>query len=373
MKHRCFNKWYLLLAILLCGAGFVLFFKEDPISLAKERLKTKEFSVKPAPRSNSIDRSIRDVKSLLKMEEIRVTRSDYYTVTESLEGVEELNTLSPFIESFNCGLTKVRDSDALVIGKMHQLRRLQIYGPDLTNQGVSALSELKDLEWLELYAPQATEEGLSWLHRCTQLHRLFLTDARLGTRTVQQIANHRKLSRIDMQGTWVKSTDLQYLTQLPELHMLELSGTFLDDKAAPYFRQMKSLGTLHLNETEVGDQVCQALATLPKLNSLILDDTLITDQGVQLLLEGCPELKSLSIRRCDITGKAFAAVKFWPVNLERLTVTGNKLTGAEILKILNDHESLESIGYNSKNFDPDIVKQIDSITEARLHRSLYGR
>ncbi len=351
----------------------MLFFKEDPISLAKERLKTKGFSVKPAPRSNSIDRSIRDVKSLLKMEEFRVTRSDYYTVTESLEGVEELNTLSPFIESLNCGLTKVRDSDALVIGKMHQLRHLQIYGPDLTNQGVSALSQLKDLEWLDLYAPQATEEGLSWLHRCTQLHRLFLTDARLGTRTLQQIANHRELTRIDMQGTWVKSTDLQYLTQLPQLYMLELNGTFLDDKAAPYFRQMKSLGTLHLNETEVGDQVCQALATLPKLNSLILDDTLITDQGVQILLEGCPELKDLSIRRCDITGKAFDALKFWPVKLESLNVTGNQLTGAEILKMLNDHESLQSIGYNPRNFDHAIVQQIDSIRQTRLNRNLYGR
>lgn len=307
------------------------------------------------------------------MEEIEVYRIKWYTKQESLKVTEELKTLAPYIECLRCGLTKVRDSDALVIGKMHGLRHLQIYGPDLTNRGVSALSDLKDLERLELYAPRATEEGLSWLHRCTQLHRFFMSDAKLGTHTLQQIANHRELIRIDMQGTEVQSTDLQYLTQLPRLFMLELNGTFLDDKAAPYFRQMKSLGTLYLNETEVGDQVCQALATLPKLDSLNLDDTLITDLGVQTLLEGCPQLKYVSIRRCDISGKAFAALKCWPVNLEHLIVTGNRLTGADILKILNDHESLKSIGYNPRNFDPEIVKQIKSITQKRLHQNLYGR
>lgn len=373
LNRRRLIKWYLLLAILLCGSASALFFKEDPISLAKERLKTKGFSIKPAYRSNPIDRSIRDVKRFLKMEEIRVSRADHYTVTESLEGIQGLNTLAPYIEHLSCGATKIRDSDALIIGKMYQLRHLELYGPDLTDMGVSNLSDLKDLEWFVLYAPQVTDAGLSWLHQCHQLKWLTLTDAKITGSTLKQISNSTELITLKIRNTLVKSSDLQYLTELPKFRMLILSGTQIDDAAAPYLKSMTSLTSVGLNETKVGDEVCQQLIAIPKLEYLELDDTSITDQGVQTLLEGCPQLKSLSIRRCDISANAFTAVKSWPIKLERLNVAGNKLSGAEILKILNDHESLESIGFNARNFDPEIVKQLDSLRATRLHQRLYSR
>ena len=105
----------------------------------------------------------------------------------------------------------------------------------------------------------------------------------------------------------------------------------------------------------------------------MLDDTSITNQGVQTLLEGCPELKRLSIRNCHISGKAFFAVKFWPVKLESLDVTGTNLTGEEMLMLLKDHETLESIYMTPKDCDPEIAKQIHSIREARRHRRQDGQ
>lgn len=373
LKRQRFNKWHVLLALLLCGGASVLFFKEDSISLAKEQLKASGYSVRPAIRRNPIDDSLLSLKSFFKMEEIQISRSEWHKEQEVLEVTAELNTLAPYIEHLSCGATKIRDSDALIIGQMHQLRHLELYGPDLTDTGVSALSDLKDLEWFVLYAPKVTDESLNWLHQCHQLRWLILNDTRITGATLKQISNSTGLITLNIGNTLVKSADLQYLTELPKFRMLILSGTQIDDAAAPYLKSMISLTSVELNETKVGDEVCQQLTALPKLEYLELDDTLITDQGVQILLAGCPQLKELSIRRCHISGKAFTALKSWPVKLERLTVSDTKITGEEILRLLNDHESLESIGYNSKNINPQMVKQINSIIEARLHRRVYGQ
>ncbi|MCA9004624.1 MAG: hypothetical protein KDA70_05065 [Planctomycetaceae bacterium] len=365
MKIFQHHKWYLFFLISLGGLLIWLYFQEDTISLAKESLKTKGFYVRSASRSNPIDRTVLAAKRFLKRDELRIARIKWYTETESLAGIEELQTLAPFIVHLNCGLSKIHDSDAYVIGKMHDLRSLILYGPDLSDRGVLSLSRLERLESLELYAPKSTDAGLNWLHRCPHLHRLILGDAKLGTPTVQQLSQHYELRRLNLQGTLITSSDLQFLTDLPQLWMLELTRDFIDDSAAPHLRKMNSLGNLQLNETEVGDEVCSALSKLPDLSTLNLNDTQITDRGVCILLEGCLNLKSLSVARCDLTDKAFVDAKTLPVNLKTITITGNRITGQEIMNIYRRHPVIESINFNQSNYDPDIVDQIEQIRKTR--------
>lgn len=369
MKRRYQFKWFLLLVFALVAVVCTMHFREDRLTLAKKGLKDKGYSVRQAYRSNPVDQSIIDAKAFLKREELSISQTERYQEKETLEVTSELNTLAPYVEKLNCGLTKTRDQDAAVIGKMHRLRTLCIYGPELTDQGVAAFSKLKNLEWLELYAPQATDEGLNWLQQNDQLSWLFLIDSQVGTQTLQRISSHRKLIRLCLQGTRVESADLQYLTRLPQLYMLELNGTFIDDQAAPFLSQMTSVNTLYLSETEVGDQVCQALTNLPELDNLLLDDTLVTDQGVQALLSGCPELKRLSLRRCDVSAQVFLQAKIWPANLEQLSVTGTRITDREALEIILKHPSLQSVGYNYRQADPEIIKLIDKQLKKRRDKS----
>ena len=365
-------KLFMLLVLLLAGVACALHFREDRLALAKKRLRDKGYSVRQAYRNNPVDQSIIDAKAFLKQEELSISQTERYQEKETLEVISELNTLAPYVEKLNCGLTKIRDQDAAVIGKMHRLRTLCLYGPDLTDQGVAAFSNLKNLEWLELYAPQATDEGLNWLQYNDQLSWLFLIDSQVGTQTLQQISSHRKLIRLCLQGTRVESADLQYLTRLPRLFMLELNGTFIDDQAAPFLRRMRSLNTLYLSETEVGDQVCESLTFLPELKELKLDDTLVTNQGVQALLEGCRQLKDLSLRRCDVSAQAFLQAKAWPVGLEYLSATGTEITGPEILTLIEKHPSLRVVGYNHRNTDPDLVRKIDKLLHKRSQLSSRG-
>ena len=373
MKRRYQFKWFLLLVFALVAVVCTMHFREDRLTLAKKRLRAKGYSVRQAYRSNPVDQSIIDAKAFLKREELSISQTERYQEKETLEVTSELNTLAPYVEKLNCGLTKTRDQDAAVIGKMHRLRTLCIYGPELTDQGVAAFSKLKNLEWLELYAPQATDEGLNWLQQNDQLSWLFLIDSQVGTQTLQRISSHRKLIRLCLQGTRVESADLQYLTQLPKLHMLELNGTFIDDQAAPFLRRMRSLNTLYLSETEVGDQVCESLTFLPELKELKLDDTLVTNQGIQALLEGCPQLKNLSLRRCDVSVQAFLQAKAWPVGLEYLSATGTEITGTEMLALIQRHPSLRIVGYNHRNTDPAIISQIDKLLHKRSQYSSNGR
>ena len=365
MKYHSQLKWFLLLLVLLGGAVFFRYFTDDPLTAAKTQLSAKGYKVKAIHYSNPIDDSLGILKKILNRESLRVTCIEWYTPRESLEITEELDRLAPYIETLQCGLTKVSDQDALILGKMHQLKNLQIYGPDLSTRGVSQLSQLKHLTWLELYAPQATDESLRWLEDNDQLGWLYLSDSQAGTATMQRIAHHRELVRLDLQGTRIESSDLHYLTDFPRLHMLELNRTFIDDRAAAYLGQMQSLGTLYLSETEVGDEVCRALAELPELRSLKLDDTLVTDQGVQTLLEGRAPLKDLSLRRCDVSAKAFMEARSWPAELETLSVRGTAINGREILAMIESHPSLIIVGYNQRDTDLDIIEQIDAMLEKR--------
>ncbi|QDU52024.1 leucine-rich repeat domain-containing protein [Gimesia panareensis] len=373
MKRLGQLKWFLLLAVLSGGVALWFYFSIDPLARAKKNLRAKGYYVNQVYRSNPLDQSLINIKSFLKREELSVSYTKPHQKRETLEVAAELNTLAPYIEKLNCGMTKIGDQDALLIGKMHQLRQLQLYGPQLTNRGVAGLSNLKNLEWLELYAPQATDEGLNWLQQCHQLSWLFLTDARIGTPTLRQIASHRKLTRLNLQGTRVKSSDLQYLTGLPRLHMLELNRTLINERAAPHLIQMKSLAVLYLSETAAGDQVCQALTYLPQLTELKLDDTLITNQGVQAILEECFELENLSLKRCDVSAHAFIQAQIWPARLKYLSISGTGITGPELLDLIKKHPSLEMVVYDFRKADPEIVNQIESILVKRSQYNSQGK
>lgn len=226
-KQQRFKSWLLLFVLILCGGALFLSLRDNSVSQAKEQLTAKGFSIKPAYRQqdNFIESSLHDFKGILKIEEIEIYRTVWYKEEKTLEVTSELDILAPYIEHLSCGLTRIQDSDATVIGKMRQLKHLEMYGPQLTNRGARELSGLQDLEWFVLSAPQVTDAGLAWLQQCGGLKWLILSETSVSGGTLKQISHAHDLLTLDLGKTNVRSVDLQHLTNLHALRRLVLANT----------------------------------------------------------------------------------------------------------------------------------------------------
>ena len=224
---------------------------------------------------------------------------------------------------------------------MTSLKKFDCYCHNLTDDGLTALSQSRSLEYLEIPMSQCTDAGIAQLTALKSLRGLTIGSSALTDDSLRTIGTWAPLQRLSLSRTNITDAGLAHLSGLRELDHLylsdnpQLTGAGLvhlqslplkyvsvtgpgvtDEGLEPLaaFRELTlaEIGhgrtALAAGETyRVTDIALTHLARLPKLQCAFIDGAAITDRGVLVLKQ--PSLEHVRCQRCPrLTRKG---VKAW--------------------------------------------------------------
>ncbi|MCX5643281.1 MAG: hypothetical protein NTZ17_01145 [Phycisphaerae bacterium] len=208
----------------------------------------------------------------------------------ALTSLEELN--------FTGNVVGVRLSDDNLAGleSLSRLKRLHLWGDDVTDRSTAAVSKLKELESLNLWA-DVSKRGLNQLNGLTQLRTLSVMPGPYGTRGMDEVplrlSGLTDLKTLSLQGLSLRDEDLASLAGMRHLQWLILDGTFTEG-ALWHLKDLPELKRLVVKEVSCpnGEGLAQ-LGELKKLGDLTISGR-ITDAALARL-PALPSLWSLRI------------------------------------------------------------------------------
>lgn len=220
-----------------------------------------------------------------------LTRLKDLCLDNTRAGVESIRNLSS-LTSLYMNFCKHMDDETLkvVAQTMPNLKRLQLYGTDVTDDGVGHLQQLSSLKFLLLSGVHLTDVCVMYLYPLTQLQDLCIINApQITCDYMDESLECLKLKTINLEFTSCTDESLQALTKFTELEDIRIGGTQITDEG------IKKI---------FGDNA----ASFKKLQVLFLNSTKLTDVSVDVLLKNLPSLTTLDITHTNISAEGSAKV-----------------------------------------------------------------
>jgi len=233
------------------------------------------------------------------------------------------------------------------VGRMTNLREVNLSGAMVTGAGLANLRSLQRLEQLSLpssiaaddlihlqafnlksfsFPQRSGDKELGYFAHMTNLQTVW-TPTEMTDEGVKILAKLPELETLFMVGsTQVTGAGLAPLAALPKLQRIHLPQQ-IDDAGVRALSSFKSIRDLGLFDTRISDQALAHLAAMPGLQSVDLPEG-ITDAGIVHLQE-IPGLKRVGFRRSAITAQGIAKLKSCR-GLESINLIEVKLTDADI-------------------------------------------
>jgi internalin A len=133
------------------------------------------------------------------------------------------------------------------------------------------------------------DESLVFVGKLANLKSLNLGDARVTNAGLKSLAGLKNLETLDLGFTKdVGDPGLSLLVRLPSLKMLGLAGTKVTDAGLSLLPSFKTLQEVRLGATAVTDRVVPSLEACKGLKSVRLAKTKVTPQGIERLKKALP-------------------------------------------------------------------------------------
>ena len=166
----------------------------------------------------------------------------------------------PTLLSFNSPVENfaLRNEDLVHVGKIDSLRELLFFhAPNITDEGLEHLKDLKGLAVLRLSHTGITDAGLADLQDFPELRTLILDGTAVTDSGLRQLESIPELSVLLLRGTAVSDTGINHLSALPKLCRLDLTATRVTDAGLPLLRELPrikhiGLGPVNSNLTDRG-------------------------------------------------------------------------------------------------------------------------
>lgn len=204
-------------------------------------------------------------------------------------------------------LTDTRQTDAILAGlpNLPEVCRLQLWGSDVTDDGLRDTASLPNLKELGLQYTSISGTGLAAAGRLAHLQKLDLFSAAVTDTGLSQLAGFQQLTELDLSYTRITDISLETASTLRNLTTLGLCHTQITDAGLKHLGKLGSLRILDLSGTALTDDGAQILAALPAITTLDLSHTRITDNGLRVL-QRCTQLEHLHLSGCRVTNDGLA-------------------------------------------------------------------
>jgi hypothetical protein len=203
----------------------------------------------------------------------------------ALTSLEELN-----FTGYAVGV-RLSDDNLAGLESLSRLKRLHLWGDDVTNRSTAAVSKLKELESLNLWA-DVSKRGLNQLNGLRQLRTLSVMPGLDRTGGMDEVPLRLSaltdLKTLSLRGLSLRDEDLASLAGMRHLQWLVLEGTFTEG-ALWYLRDFSELKLLIIKEVS-----CPTGEGLAQLGGLkMLGDLTIRGRITDAALARLPALPSL--------------------------------------------------------------------------------
>jgi hypothetical protein len=207
-----------------------------------------------------------------------------------------------FDSAYYVGLSHGVDDELLHrVRCLRGVRRLDVMGPKVTDEGMAAISRVSTLETLAVHAQEVTDEGVRHLSRMRKLRGLFLWAPKVTDRGAKSLAKLEDLDGLSLHDTQVTDDGLMSLCSLTNLSKLRVT------------QQTRSL-----KRRQITDKGVYHVSRFTKLTDLSLDGNRITDQGL-MQLASLQNLRRLDVE-CFRPKYSVRGIKTLQVKLPLLTV-----------------------------------------------------
>ena len=279
------------------------------------------------------------------------------------EGLKALSNLS--LTLLKLDSTPVSDVGLAHITSQTRLVKLDLANTNVTDEGLKSLAALSSLEELKLNGNyDVTGAGMKHLAGLSNLKHLVLARTKVADAGLQQIAGLQKLQDLDLGATPVTDAGLRYLTKMPKLGSLDLPSG-ISDVGLTHLATLKTLRSLRVAS---GAKVTgKGLATFPQLESLdvSLHET-FGDEDLEVVAQ-LTELQHLGLSATKVTDAGLAHLPGLK-KLERLDLDNTKITD-EGLKQLVGLQNLRSLNLGATQVTDtgaELLKQLDSLKQLGL-------
>ena len=184
-------------------------------------------------------------------------RSDDPARPQVMAAVENLNSLEEIITLCYFPI----DSDLEHFKNLTALKRLRLYGGEVTDVGMAQLKGLTALQMLQVDGPHITDAGLAQIGGLTRIKELSLWSTQITDAGLAQLKGFVKLETLDLSDTKVTDAGLAHLAGLVKLKTLNLASTKVTDDGLVHLYGLTSLRYLRLERTQVTNAGVSKLQT----------------------------------------------------------------------------------------------------------------
>lgn len=220
--------------------------------------------------------------------------------------------------------SKATDADLEHLGRLKNLRYLDISQTMISDAGLVHIEGLMQLKTLDFHLTQVTDIGLKHLIQLNELKNLNLSNTQITDTGLESIGLLTKLKDLDLSWTQITGVGLKHFIALSHLQKLCLSHTKIAGAGLEQLKGLEELQILYLSGTQIGDEGLQYIKGLDHLIKLNLDQTPITDAGLKYL-SGLTQLTQLNLAKTQISDDGLIRLEglkqLKGINLEKTRVT----------------------------------------------------
>jgi beta-lactamase regulating signal transducer with metallopeptidase domain/uncharacterized GH25 family protein/thiol-disulfide isomerase/thioredoxin/Leucine-rich repeat (LRR) protein len=226
-----------------------------------------------------------------------------------LAQLTQLQTLSLHYQHDATPPMHITDKGLAELRTLKELRRLDLFGAEVTSAGLQSLTSFPHLESLSLSGFDIADKGMIHVAACRNLRSLDLLDTRVRDAGLVSLADLKQLRRLSLNSDVVTDAGIATLKTLPRLEHLELRARNLTDNALAHIAEIKTITRLDLDGSGQSDFQPGELFThvglaklkgMPNLRTLWLNNLKVTPSSIVVLGE-TRQLKELVFMMSDIT------------------------------------------------------------------------
>lgn len=205
------------------------------------------------------------VKSRIGAELRNLTLRGASTSGAAMEGIAKLPNLA------SLQIVDTQDTDGVLrsIAECKQLRHLDILRCHaISDQGIASLGKLAELRHLQIVGTPVKNGGLTVLDHFPHLEELWLWNLSMTDADMQQFRLLSSMKRLNLSGCHVTDAGIKCLLSMQHLESLSLSDTLITDAAVPDIARFKKLRWLEIVGTNVTDAAVDELNSMSALKHL---------------------------------------------------------------------------------------------------------